>query len=424
MRLTGPRAFAIARALFAAGRGGPPEPGGPPRFGRFLGRDGRAVDHGLLVLFEPDRSFTGEASAELWAHGSPPVLAELVEAAVAAGALAASPGEFSYRALRSGRLDLARAEAIRDLVEARTLFQARVALAQAEGALSRRLRPLLQGLAELAARAEAAVEFSEESETELAPGALAEGLERAVAECRALRDGFRAGRVVREGAVVAITGRPNAGKSSLFNRLLGRDRAIVTSKPGTTRDVIEETVDLEGIPARLLDTAGLRDAADEVEGEGVRRAREAAQAADLVVLVIDATAPPDAEARVADGHVLPVMNKCDLEAARGAVGPEGAPRVSALTGEGLAGLRAAMRGILAGTAPVEHPLMTDARHGAALERALAALETAARAASEGVPEELVLEDVRAAMHHVGEITGELAPDDLYERIFSTFCIGK
>ncbi len=429
VRLSGPRAAEIALGLFAPGRAGPPEPGGPPRFGRFLGRDGKPVDHGLLVLFAPGRSFTGEASAELWPHGSPPVLAHLVEAAVAAGAEAAGPGEFAYRALRRGRLDLARAEAVRDLVAARTLHQARIALAQAEGELSRRLGPLREGLADLAARVEAAVEFADEAETHLPESELARGVREAVRECRALLGEFRAGRIAREGAVVAIAGAANVGKSTLFNRLLGRDRAIVSSRPGTTRDVIEETLDLRGIPVRLVDTAGLREVEDDVEEEGVRRAREAVGSADLVLLVLDATAPPPAAgagppAGPGAGRAMPVLNKCDLPGARGAAAPDGSMRVSALTGEGIDALLDAVRTALAGAGPVEHPVMSDARHGAALEGALAALLAAGRAEAAGFSEELVLEDLREALHHVGSITGELTPDALYERIFSTFCIGK
>ncbi len=429
VRLSGPRAAEIALGLFAPGRSGPPEPGGPPRFGRFLGRDGKPVDHGLAVLFEPARSFTGEDAAELWPHGSPPVLAHLVEAAVAAGAVAAGPGEFAYRALRRGRIDLARAEAVRDLVAARTLFQARTALAQAEGELSRRLRPLREGLADLVMRIEAAIEFAADEETHLPPERLAAGVGEAARQCRALLEGFRAGRIAREGATVAIAGAPNVGKSTLFNRLLGRDRAIVASLPGTTRDVLEETFDLRGIPVRLVDTAGLREAADEIEEEGVRRAREAVGAADLVLLVLDATAPAPAGGRGIPAaapaeRTMPVLNKCDLPAAEGTEGLAGALRVSARTGEGIGDLLAAVAAALAGSGPIEHPVMSDARHGQALLGALAALEGADRAVASGVPDELVLEDLRDALHHVGSITGEMSPDELYDRIFSAFCVGK
>ncbi|MBZ5639725.1 MAG: tRNA uridine-5-carboxymethylaminomethyl(34) synthesis GTPase MnmE [Acidobacteriia bacterium] len=434
VRISGPAAFSVAGALFTPGRGGPPVPGGPPRFGRFLGRDGRALDHGFLVLFVPGASYTGEATAELWPHGSPAVLAELVQAAVASGALPAGPGEFTYRALRRGRLDLARAEAVRDLVAARTLFQARVAFAQAEGALSRRLRPLRESLADLVARGEAAVEFVEESETHLPPGRL----ERELAEARetvgGLLAGFRTGRIAREGAALAIAGAPNVGKSSLFNRLLERDRAIVAPTPGTTRDTLEECVDLDGIPLRLVDTAGVRELTDAVEAEGVRRAREAVEQADLVLLVLDASRDPEPEELAAldrisgkgrSGRRLVALNKSDLPGALDVPIPcPETVRVSALTGLGLDELRALLLERLVGEGPVEEPVLTDARHAHALEAALEALERAARTETAGLSEELVLEDLHDALRHLAEITGELAPADLYERIFSTFCIGK
>lgn len=431
VRLSGAEAERIARALFRAGRSGDAERGGAPRFGRFLARDRRPIDHGYLVLFEPGASFTGEPVAELWAHGSPAVLAELVEAAVVEGAVPAGPGEFTYRALRHGRLDLARAEAIRDLVASRTLYQARLAFAQAEGALSRRVAPLRDGLADLIARGEAAVEFADEAETHLPAGGLSPGIEEARRACEAVLAGFRAGRVVREGATLAITGAPNVGKSSLFNRLLERERAIVAAQPGTTRDTVAETLDLGGIPVRLVDTAGIREEGDELESEGMRRAREARETADLVLWVLDASRPLDASERQelerpADGRpTVLAMNKSDLPGAATAPLPRpGALRVSALTGEGLPVLRRELRARLAVEGSLEDPVISDARHALALERAGGALDAASRAAASGLPDELVLEDLREAMHHVGEITGELGTDDLYERIFATFCIGK
>lgn len=430
LRLSGAAAHRIARLLFRAKGARESEPGGAPRFGRFVDRDGRPLDHGYLVLFPPDRAFTGEPTAELWTHGSPAVLGELTRAALGAGAVAAGPGEFTYRALRNGRLDLARAEAIRDLVASRTVFQARVAAAQAEGSLSRRLAPLREALADLLARGEAAVEFADEAEVHLPREALTSGIREAAAEARRLLAGFRTGRLVREGATAALTGMPNVGKSSLFNALLARERAIVSAVPGTTRDTLEESVDLDGIPLRVVDTAGLRPAADAVEAEGVRRARAAIDEADLVLLVLDVSRDPGPDeclalrlaVEEASPRTLIVANKSDLPAA-GTL-PEGAIRVSARTGEGLASLREAMRERLVGSELVEDPVLTDARHAEALGRASRGLEQALAAASAGVPEDLVLEDLREAMRHLGEITGEFDDEALYERIFSTFCIGK
>jgi tRNA modification GTPase len=440
VRLSGPDARGIAHAVFRPARRQPES--GAPRFGRFFDRQRRQLDHGFLVLFPEGRSFTGESTAELWPHGSPAVLAELVAAAIDHGARPAGPGEFTYRALRNGRLDLPRAEAVRDLVHARTLYQARVAFAQAEGALSERLAPLRELLEEWIARAEAAVEFVDESETHLPAGAFAGAIERAAAGCDELLDGFRTGRVVRDGAALVIAGRPNVGKSSLFNKLLARERAIVTDIAGTTRDTLEEQLDLDGIPVRLVDTAGLRQVSDPVESEGVRRADRARKEADLVLLVLDGSREPEPEELATLGHIraetghertVVVVNKADLEPPRGAAGDSaaagadpyaGLPRVSALTGHGVDELRRALRRCLVGTGPLEDPIVTNARHAAALERAREALARAAEAQAAGLSEELVLEDLRQAMRRLGEITGEFTNEELYDRIFSTFCIGK
>jgi tRNA modification GTPase len=388
-----------------------------------------------VVLFPSRASFTGENSAELWTHGSPAVLAELVEAAVRAGAVPAGPGEFTYRAMRNGRIDLSRAEAVRDLVDARTRYQARLAFAQADGAVARRVGPLREQLEEWIARGEAAVEFVDEVETHLPAGALGGAIEGAREECRELLAGFREGRVVRDGATLAIVGLPNVGKSSLFNRLLERDRAIVTDIAGTTRDTLEEDLDIGGIPVRLIDTAGLRTVADPVEGEGVRRAHAARAEADLVLLVLDASRPLHEDERAALDRVatpperertIAVMNKSDLPA-RGAIGsyPE-LPliRVSALRGDGIEELHRELREHLIGKGALEAPVITNARHARALELAAASLGQASQALDRGMSEELVVEDLRVAMRHLGEITGEFTTEDLYDRIFSTFCIGK
>jgi len=426
--MSGPRAHEIALALFRARTEGPPARFDALRFGRFVGRDGAAVDHGYLVLFEKGRAYTAEPTAELWTHGSPAVLGELIAAALALGAAPAEPGEFTYRALRNGRLDLARAEAVRDLIAAQTAYQARTALAQAEGALSRRLAPLREDLLDLIVRVEAAVEFVDESETHLSAGSVAPALADLEARCLALLAGFRAGRLVREGASLVLSGLPNVGKSSLFNRLLERDRAIVTAEPGTTRDVLEETLDIGGIPVRLLDTAGLRDTPDAAEGEGVRRARRALESADLVVHVIDGSIAPSDGVRRETGSTAKVTlawNKADLvHAPRPALMGEEALWVSARTGEGIDLLRERLRVQLLGTVPSEEPILTNARHAAALERAAAAIGRAATALRAGFTEEYLLEELGQALAQLGSITGEVTADDVLERVFSTFCIGK
>jgi tRNA modification GTPase len=435
LRLSGADARSIAERLFRpAEPGRTPRPGGRPRFGAFLDRAGRPLDHGYLVLFGASASYTGELTAELWSHGSPAVLSELVASAVAAGARPAGPGEFTYRAVRNGRLDLTRAEAVRDLIAARTAYQARVAFSQAEGALARRLAPLEEALEEWIARAEAAVEFVDESETQLPPRALPRAVVQTRDACERLLAGFRAGRVVRDGARMAIVGLPNVGKSALFNRLLDQDRAIVTEIAGTTRDTLEEELDVGGIPVRLIDTAGLRSIGDPVESEGVRRSRVAREEADLVLLVFDGSRPLDAlelealerwRAESDRRRTVAVRNKIDLpQAACGVADDRDVLGVSARTGEGIDELREELRHRLTGTGPLEDPILTDARHAHALDGAKAALDRAELALGSGLSEELVLEDLRQARRHLGEITGEFTSENLYDRIFSTFCIGK
>ena len=434
VRLSGPEAFGIAKRLVRFAR--PVElPGdGRPRLVTVVDAAGDAIDRGFVVPFPAGRSYTAEPTVELWTHGSPPVLAALVEAAVAGGAVAAGPGEFTYRALRHGRLDLARAEAVGDLVAARTLHQARTAFAQMEGALSRRLAPLEDLLVDLIARGEAAVEFADEAEVHLAAGRMAEGIARATAMARGMVEEARAGRVLREGARVALTGVTSVGKSSLFNRLLGRDRAIVSSVPGTTRDTLEETVDLAGVPVTLVDTAGLREVVDAVEAEGVRRAVAAAKEADAVVIVLDATRPvrPDERDSIlarnggaggAGAPVVVVANKIDRLPAGAPLPWPAALGVSALTGAGIPALRAAL-GEAIGAGSLEHPALTNVRHANALTDTLSALEDAAGARARGLSDEAALEDLKRALAHLGTIRGEVGMDAIYERIFSTFCIGK
>jgi tRNA modification GTPase len=430
LRLTGAEAEPIARRLFRPASLRRPTDGGPC-FGRFLDRAGRPIDHGFLVIFPASRAYTGEASAELWSHGSPAVLGELVAAAMAAGARPAGPGEFTYRALRNGRIDLTRAEAIRDLIQARTSFQARVAFSQAEGALARRLAPLRRLIEDTIARAEAAIEFVDEAETDLPRDAVGQAAQRARSECRQLLAAFECGRVARNGAVVAITGVPNVGKSSIFNRLLGRDRSIVTDIPGTTRDTVEAECEFRGIPARLIDTAGLREPADPIEAEGVRRAEAARGESDLVVVVLDRTRAPDRleqnaieHARAAPGGTVVVANKSDLPRYPGGRDGIDAIEVSALTGDGLDTLRDAISVRLRGTEVLEDPILTNARHAEAVRQATIALDAAWEGSRDGLPDELILEDVKLALRHLAEITGEFTTEDVLERIFSTFCIGK
>jgi len=430
IRVSGPDAYRVAAGLFRSKRHYELPGDGRPLFGSFVGTDSAALDHGFLVAFTPGRAFTGEPTVELWTHGSPPVLQALLRAAVALGATLAGPGEFTYRALRHGRLDLPRAEAIRDLIDARTIHQARMALAQAEGALSRRLGPLREALIDLAARGEAAVEFADESETHLEDGAFRKGVGTALHAARSLLEEGRRGRVIRDGARVVLAGVTNVGKSSIFNRLVGRDRAIVSSAPGTTRDTLEETIDVAGIPVTLVDTAGRRASDDAIESEGMRRARAAAGTADMLIRVIDATRPLTADEEddlrgdaAAAVPVIVVVNKIDAAPAREPIAaPPGAIPLSAADGEGFPSLCEAIVRGLAGAPTLEQPLVSSARHLASLDTIVTSLAAARESAGLGV--ELALEDVRSALSELDELIGRVGGDDLYDRIFSTFCIGK
>ena len=453
VRLSGPQASAIALRLFRRGRAStgaadPSEPGsgahaaplpGQAAPGTFLLADGAPIDRGYLVLFAAPRSFTGEEVAELWVHGSPPVLRALVESAVACGARPATPGEFSYRALLNGRIDATQAEAIRDLVEARTLHQARVAHAQETGALARALRPLRDAIADVAARLEAAIEFAEEPEVETASaeGMSAAPLRPVLVSLQSLAAGFDRGRRLREGASVVLAGLPNAGKSSLFNRLVGSARAIVTPLAGTTRDVVEETIAIDGVPVTLADTAGLHDAANEADREAVERARAAARGADVVLVVLDWSRPWREADRLtieaaAPERALVVLNKVDLPCRVGLDRVlslrqrHQALEVSAESGEGIEDLRRRLieRVSPLGAAQPDEIFLTSVRQKDLVSRAAAAIERALRADRERRGFECVAVDLREALDRLGELSGDVGLDDLYDRLFSTCCIGK
>ena len=464
VRLSGRRAAAVAGGMFraargaqgvpavavpaAAGAGDAPGPApvmargdtaGRARFGAFIAADGRSIDHGYLVVFRPPRSFTGEETAELWAHGSPAVLRALVEAAVARGARPATPGEFSLRAFLNGRIDLAQAEAIRDLIEARTRHQARAAHEQVAGRVSAAVDGLKQRLVDAVARVEAAIEFADEPEAARfmpAGGILAEvgavrgGIERLAAT-------FERGRRLREGATAVLAGAPNVGKSSLFNRLLEEERAIVTPIAGTTRDVIEETLDLGGVPVRLVDTAGLHEAGNVADAAAVGRARAAAAGADVLIAVVDWSRPLDAAERdeiaaLDPARSLVVINKVD--AAPG-LAPDtvlhlrrrhGAIEVSAKTGGGIDDLRRRIDALVspAGALAPDDLFLTSLRQRDLLDRAALSLGRAEGAGRDGLGGEYVVVDLREALDRLGEITGAVDVDAIYERLFSAFCIGK
>jgi tRNA modification GTPase len=379
-------------------------------------------DHAIVTYFPAPGSYSGDDVVELSAHGSPVVLRGIVAAAIAHGARAAEPGEFTLRAFLNGRIDLMQAEAVADLIDAATPLQARAAFDQLEGTLTRAIASIDARLFDLIARLEASVDFPEEGYHFVEPAALAHALDDLLAQTAALLAGARRGRLIREGLQVAIVGNPNVGKSSLFNALLGAERAIVTDRPGTTRDLVTETLDLEGLRVTLVDTAGLRDATDPAEIEGVERSRRAVAVADAIVHVIDDDNVPDA-----DRNRLVVRNKSDLSPAPRAETIAGVIFVSARTGDGLPELRERLGHVLGAEPTRERPDITNVRHVALVERAHAALERARSAAMTDIgsmPEEFVLADLQDARAALEEITGRRAPEALLAHIFARFCVGK
>ena len=420
VRLSGPDSRRITEAMLT------PVEWGPWRahLAQLLDSEGRAIDEVVATFFQAPRSYTAEDVVEISCHGSPVVLRHAVERALQAGARLAEPGEFTLRAFLNGRIDLPQAEAVRDLIESTTLYQARVAAQQAGGSISRRIAPAKAQLVELIALLEAGIDFAEDDVSVAPVEEILRRLDPIMEAVRRLADSFQYGGLVRHGLTLAIVGRPNVGKSSLFNRLLEQDRAIVTEIPGTTRDLVSETASIGGIPVKLYDTAGIRDASERVESLGIERSYQAMADADLTLVVVDISQPlaPEDESLIArsqgQGRSLVVGNKCDL----GSVGEFLA--VSALTGEGLARLREA---ILEAVAPgVEHEtgFITSLRHERLLRESVEYLEKAREAAAASIPHEMLLLDLYAALRPIDAITGATTADDILNQIFSTFCIGK
>jgi tRNA modification GTPase len=391
---------------------------------QLTGPDGEAIDQVVATFFEAPRSYTAEDVIEISCHGAPVVLRHAVERSLAAGARLAEAGEFTLRAYLNGRLDLPQAEAVRDLIDATTLFQAKIAAQQASGSVSRRIAPVKEQLLELIALLEAGIDFAED-DVSVAPAAeILRRLQPITSAVERLAASFQFGGLVRHGFTLAIAGRPNVGKSSLFNRLLEQDRAIVTEIPGTTRDVVSETAAINGIPVKLFDTAGIREGGERVESLGIERSYQAMADADATLVVVDASQPLNATDRtlIAPGRLL-VANKCDLAAADQI---EGAIRVSALTGEGIPELRSAILNTIApeGAFEQETGFITSLRHERLLRESAAELEKARSAAESGIPHEMLLLDLYAALRPIDAITGATTADDILNRIFSTFCIGK
>jgi tRNA modification GTPase len=438
VRLSGPQAAPIASQMVQTHQ---PLEHGRARLADVPDEGGDRIDEAVVTYFAAPHSYTADDLVEIAAHGSPVVLEYLLRRALELGARLAEPGEFTQRAFLAGRLDLTQAEAVRDLIDAQTLTQARQAASQMGGALSRRVTPAKQSLIDLVALLEAGIDFAEDDVDVTPQEEIARRIDGIRPLLTALEASFARGRIVHDGLTLAIVGRPNAGKSSLFNRLVERDRAIVTATPGTTRDLVTERISLDGIPLELVDTAGLRsgarEALEEAELLGIRRSHEALADAAIVLVVLDATQPLNDEEKklltaVAGRPTLVAVNKCDL-AESGAEpiradkpGLQGIPvlSTSALTGEGIADLREQLLTLATGGAASEPGMLTNLRQHQAITTALAALADAARANEGGIPHEMILLDLYRALWALDSLTGQTTPDDILALIFSSFCIGK
>ncbi|WP_315389420.1 tRNA uridine-5-carboxymethylaminomethyl(34) synthesis GTPase MnmE [uncultured Stenotrophomonas sp.] len=425
LRVSGPQALRIAVDLGC--------PNLQPRhahYARFRDAAGEVLDDGIALYFPNPRSFTGEDVVELQGHGSPVVLQQLVARCIALGARQARPGEFSERAFLNGKLDLAQAEAIADLIAASDTRAARAARRSLDGVFSRRVEDAGEQLVRLRIHVEAAIDFADEPLDTLGGDQVRQGLGEVMRALVTLRDDAERGRRLRDGLHAVLVGPPNAGKSSLLNALAGSERAIVTDIAGTTRDTLRETIRIDGLELTLVDTAGLREGGDAIEREGMRRARAEMQRTDLAIVVVDARDPQAGHAAVADAIAdvplqLWIHNKSDLLETLPADIDANVVHVSAATGQGLERLHTRLRELASGSAgdSVEGEFSARSRHVEAIALAIGHAE---RAESEMVHEhlELAAEELRLAHEALGEITGRMSADDLLGRIFSSFCIGK
>jgi tRNA modification GTPase len=432
VRLAGPEARAIANPMLrlkhelAAGRA---------VFGEVIEpATGERIDEAVVTFFAKPHSYTTDNVIEISVHGAPVVLRHIVELATSRGARLAEPGEFTMRAFLNGRIDLTQAEAVRDLIESQTLYQAKVAAQQLEGSLSRRLQPIKRKLVELVAVMEAGIDFAEDDVSVLPAAEILSRLQEVRVPLEQLRASFAYGKIVHEGLTLAIVGRPNVGKSSLFNRLVERERAIVTATPGTTRDLVTETVALGGIPIKLVDTAGIRHSTDEAESIGIRKSYEALSEADLVLVVLDSTQEISTEDKellriCVSGRGLVVANKTDLapDAVQILADTSRTFKTSAVTGAGIEELRAAILEQVSGQSvrgEQETGFLTNIRHQRLVEESLGCIEAAIHAVKGHIPHEMIMLDLYGALRPLDAITGETTTDDILNLIFSSFCIGK
>ncbi|WP_022949640.1 tRNA uridine-5-carboxymethylaminomethyl(34) synthesis GTPase MnmE [Methylohalobius crimeensis] len=427
VRVSGPELSSLAAELTGRSRLAPRY----AHYVRFLAEDGQVLDRGLALYFPAPRSYTGEDMLELHCHGSPVVVESLLKRLMQLGARMAQPGEFSRRAFLNGKLDLAQAEAVAALIESTSEQAARAAQRSLEGEFSHRVEGLVEALTAIRVQVEASIDFSDEDIDWLAEGAVLARLERIIRDVDELNRRAFQGRLLEEGMTVVIAGRPNAGKSSLLNRLAERETAIVTDIAGTTRDLLRERIQIDGMPLHVIDTAGLREGGDVVEREGIRRALDAMQNADAILLVVDSreaaaglALPADLPAGI---PVIRIHNKIDLTDEKPrieAADQGGVVYLSAKTGAGVELLRTHLKQTMGFEAEAEDALAARRRHLQALARARDYLSQAREALDSLQASDLAAEDLRLAQQALGEITGEITSDDLLGKIFSEFCIGK
>ncbi len=438
VRVSGPGSLELAERVFRPIKGGFPLRPRTAILGSFHELEKEAeLDQVLAMFFQAPHSYTGDDVVEFSLHGSPVLVSALLDRLCRAGARLANPGEFTLRAFLNGKMDLTEAEAVRDVIEATTLFQAQIAGRQRSGSVSGQLKPLKNGIVDIIVQLETAVEFVEEDIPLGSREYLAGRLDNVRVELQKWVDSFRQGRIVRDGFNLAVAGRPNVGKSSLFNSLLAQERSIVTDIPGTTRDLVSEYVSIEGIPVRLVDTAGLRASVDKLERLGMDRSFQAIADADASLLVLDGSRPPAMEdsalkERLGACSCILVLNKIDVQCAwriedlSSLAGPWPVCRVSARTGEGIPDLRKEIIKHLFGERGIQSEgiLITNLRQCQCLEKCLHFLEAASGALRKGLSEEFVLVDLHGALREMGALTGEVGSEEILGEIFSRFCIGK